>query len=1113
MQQKHLIGLLLSIFLTLNVPSFAEELVISQKSTLLKQLQSLTQGNAKFSIAKDGTIRFISIQKGATINQPFNGVASSNPTKVAINFLSEYKVLFGTDYKPEYKLIKDTITGSRHSIKLQQNYNGIPVFAGEMVVRLNPSLDVTGANGVIASKLNVSVKPLINKEIAKENAITAVQKSNLKNGLGRLAITANEPTLWIYNPKLLGKKNNINKLAWRVDVSDTSRMKSNQYIFIDAITGNPLNRISNIHEAKNRNIHDLANDNTGTYPSNLPGPIARTEGQTSSGVTDVNNAYDFFGDTYDFYLSTHNRDSIDGAGMTLKATVRYCDNTETCPYANAAWVDTLSQMVFGAGFTVDDVTSHEITHGVTSRTSNLIYQDQSGAINESFSDVWGEFVDLSNNAGNDTASVRWQMGEDIGAFRSMKDPTLFTDPDKVTSPNYYCGTGDSGGVHTNSGVNNKATYLIVDGDTFNGFTVNGIGITKTAKIYYEAQTNILTSGSTYPDLYNALNAACNTLVGTTANITTANCTEVKKALDAVEMYHTPCTGPLPAPICPSDFTPNYLIKESFEGGLNGWTHSTTTGIDAWSLSSTSPNTGTKHIHGENDSNISDSSIRSNFSLSIPANAYLRFAHSGAFESGYDGGVVEYTTDNGTTWNDTDTLFSHNGYTDILNTAFNNPLAGRKAFTGDFSGTYKTSRIDLNNLAGSTVDFRFRIGTDNSVGATGWDIDDIDIYTCLPPSPEITSPATESTLSSSTEIFIINSNGITLTNWNLRVGTTIGANDIANRFAGSSSNSMTISGLPTDGSTLYVRLQYKEGGIWKIAGDYSYTAFSQVALPLITSPVSGSTFSGSIETFALDSNGIALTNWNLRVGTTVGSSDIANRFAGSTSNSITINGLPTDSSTLYVRLQYKEGGIWKIAGDYSYTASPQIALPLVTSPVSGSTLSGSTETFTLDSNAIALTNWNLRVGTTIGANDIANRFAGSTSNSITISGLPTDSSTLYVRLQYKEGGLWKIAGDYTYTASSQVALPLITSPVSGSTFSSSTETFALDSNAITLTNWNLRVGTTIGANNIANRFAGSSSSSITISGLPTNGSTLYVRLQYKEGGIWKIAGDYSYTSSN
>ena len=384
-----------------------------------------------------------------------------------------------------------------------------------------------------------------------------------------------------------------------------------------------------------------------------------------------------------------------------------------------------------------------------------------------------------------------------------------------------------------------------------------------------------------------------------------------------------------------------------------------------------------------------------------------------------------------------------------------------------------------------------------------------LWSIAQPVPLISSPVSGSILSSSSETFTLDSNGVPVTYWYLRVGSTVGSNDIANKFTAGGSSSITINGLPTDGSTVYVRLMFKEAGVWKLAEDYTYTASSGIASPAITSPVSGSTLSGSSEIFSLDSNGVPLTYWYLRVGSTVGANDIANKFTAGVSNSMSINGLPTDGSTVYVRLMYKEAGIWKLAEDYTYTASTAVASPAITSPVSGSTLSGSSETFSLDSNGVPLTYWYLRVGSTVGANDIANKFTVGASSSITINGLPTDSSTVYVRLMYKEAGVWKLAADYTYIASSAVASPSITSPVSGSTLSGSSETFSLDSNGVPLTYWYLRVGSTVGANDIANKFTPGASSSITINGLPTDSSTVYVRLMYKEAGVWKLAADYSY----
>src|SRR6185503_19191374 len=114
-------------------------------------------------------------------------------------------------------------------------------------------------------------------------------------------------------------------------------------------------------------------------------------------------------------------------------------------------------------------------------SANLFYYMQSGALNESFSDIFGETVDLTDGRGDDSAGVRWLLGEDlpIGAIRDMKDPTNSGQPDRTGSPLYVTdpSLGDVGGVHSNSGVNNKAAYLMVDGGAFNGYTIQSLGIT------------------------------------------------------------------------------------------------------------------------------------------------------------------------------------------------------------------------------------------------------------------------------------------------------------------------------------------------------------------------------------------------------------------------------------------------------------------------------------------------------------------------------------------------------------------------------------------------------------------------------------------------------------
>ena len=245
-----------------------------------------------------------------------------------------------------------------------------------------------------------------------------------------------------------------------------------------------------------------------------------------------------WGDIYDYFFNLFGRDSYDDAGATMIATVHY-----GVGYQNAFWNGI--QMVFGDGFTVDDVTAHEMIHGITQHEANLIYRDESGALNESFSDIFGEFIDQLNvNIPPDPPGDDWLMGEDIpgiGAIRDMSDPPAFGDPDKVSD--YECTRNDNGGVHTNSGIANKAAYLMVEGGTFNGQTVDPIGLLKTAHVHYLALTEYLGASSGFVDYYHNMNLVCSVLVGGPEGITADDCIQVNNALRAVEMDTAPsCRG-------------------------------------------------------------------------------------------------------------------------------------------------------------------------------------------------------------------------------------------------------------------------------------------------------------------------------------------------------------------------------------------------------------------------------------------------------------------------------------------------------------------------------------------------------------------------------------------
>lgn len=718
---------------------------------LIEQLQRQTEGKVRISYhAQTGKVRFIGTEPANPIPQLAILAAQATPEQAARQFLSTFGRLFGLTHQADELRVMRTKSADRgRSItRFQQVYQGVPVMGGELIIQLDASKNVLSANGEVLPDLAVDLVPTINAEAARQTALAKVAKDY---GLSVSDLTTTEPELWIYNPILLGGPGlRFNALVWRMDVEPRGLLPIRELVLIDAHLGAVALHFNQIATGKNRLIYDNNNDYTAGLPGN--GPV-RTEGGPATGITDVDFAYDYAGDTYDFYFNTHGRDSIDGAGMDLISTVRYCPNAGNCPYANAFWSG--SQMVYGQGWSAaDDVVGHEMTHGVTQYESGLLYYYQSGSMNESFSDIWGEFVDLTNGAGNDASGVRWLMGEDLpaGAIRSMSDPTLFGDPDKITSGNYWCAETDNGGVHTNSGVGNKAAYLLVDGDTFNTYPISPLGMTKTAKIFYEVQSNLLTSASDYQDLHDALPQACTNLIGT-SGISAADCLEVQDAVDATEMNQQPTGCPAnEAPICPSGLSPLNLFFDNMESGASNWTHAADIGTDHWYLPQ-NPNafgwdmtyatSGSNNIWGYDQPNRADYYIAMTTDAALPAGStpYLHFNHAYGFEDwpawgddGYfDGGIVEYSIDGGSNWNDAGALFTHNGYngTIDLGSFSDNALGGRQAFVGQSHGYY-SSRLSLSSLAGQSVRFRFRIVTDTYTDDYGWFIDDVRIYICLLP---------------------------------------------------------------------------------------------------------------------------------------------------------------------------------------------------------------------------------------------------------------------------------------------------------------------------------------------------------------------------------------------
>lgn len=527
----------------------------------------------------------------------------------ARDFLDQYGQHFGVaDSQAELVKVSATqdLLGSHHT-KFQQVFGGVEVFSGILKVHQDEKLRFTGANGHFHSiKTGLITVPALS---AAEAGEFAAEKATVAGSMLESA------SLVIVDPGWYGDASIGAHLAYHVILADLSQGYREAF-FIDAQTGRLLDRWSLIHHSQDRRVH---HGNGGTA---LPGPLARSEADPPTGDAEVDAAFDYASDVYGYYWRAFGRDGLDNAGGTLISTVH--SNAAPCP--NAFW--TGFQSVFCDGVVSDDIVAHEFQHGVTQSTANLIYQNQPGQINEAYSDIFGELIDLhngnvrlaggaapplwpthptgpgtdqSNNLRTSACSfapgysdgVRWLIAEDATAFstaiRDMWNPTCRNHPDRANSPLQTCDETDNGGVHSGSGVANHAFAMMVDGKTFNGQTVPAIGPIKAGAVWYHALTTYLSVASDFEDLAIALNQSAADLVGTFPNdpatgfpsssvFTSSDAAAVNQAVLATEL-NTPgrcgaavaLLDPAPPHPCPNA---TVLLQDDFENGLMGWTTQT-----------------------------------------------------------------------------------------------------------------------------------------------------------------------------------------------------------------------------------------------------------------------------------------------------------------------------------------------------------------------------------------------------------------------------------------------------------------------------------------------------------------------------------------------------------
>jgi bacillolysin len=440
--------------------------------------------------------------------------------------------------------------------RYQQSYNGIPVEHATYIMHVKNN-NVISQNGKwvknFPSQLTTTATLSTNDALNKAMNFVGAQKYKWQLPAEEAFIKReqNNPSATFYPTIQLvyysGEEDVVPaamRLAYKLDIYAQYPM-SRQYVFVDAVSGNILGSRSLIHTTNAAGTavtaysgtQAITTDNTGTtfrLRETGRGLGINTYNMKAAGTsyaaavdfTDADNNWNNVNTnkdqyatdghwgtekTYDYYFSKFGRSSVDNAGFALNSYVH--TNLVAFGYGNnvnAFWDG--SRMTYGDGdatyspLTALDIAGHEITHGVTERSSNLAYNKESGAMNEGFSDIFGTAIEFYAKG----TSGNWTIGENIGAsFRSMSNPNAFSQPDTYGGTYWVSVTNctatnnnDQCGVHTNSGVLNFWFYTLSQGgsgtnDIGSAYTVTGIGIDKAAAIAYRTNTTYLISTSTY----------------------------------------------------------------------------------------------------------------------------------------------------------------------------------------------------------------------------------------------------------------------------------------------------------------------------------------------------------------------------------------------------------------------------------------------------------------------------------------------------------------------------------------------------------------------------------------------------------------------------------------
>ncbi len=372
---------------------------------------------------------------------------------------------------------------------------------------------------------------------------------------------------------------------------------------------------------------------------------------------------------------------------------------------------------------------------------------------------------------------------------------------------------------------------------------------------------------------------------------------------------------------------------------------------------------------------------------------------------------------------------------------------------------------------------------------------------------LTTPPPSSALSGSSVTFSWTAGASATAYW-LDIGNIAGGNQYYQ--SGNLGNVLTtsVSGLPTNGSTVYATLYSLINGSW-MSNSYTYTAYGQSGAPAVmTTPAPGSNLTGPSVTFDWTAGSNATAYW-LDIGNVAGGNQYYQ--SGNLGNVLTTTagGLPINGSTVYATLYSMINGAW-VSNAYTYTAfNAAGAGGIITTPSAGGTLTGSSVNFIWTAGASATAYW-LDVGSVAGGNQYEQSGNLGNVTQLTVNGLPTDGSTVYATLYSMIDGAW-VGNSYSYTAfNGSGALAVMQTPTAGSTISGATATFTWSADPSATAYWVDISAIAPGGNDVYQSGNLGNVLTTTVHSLPANGDTIYVTLYSYVGGQWSSTAS-TYTS--